>query len=709
MKIPGEGLPRVYLGINFLREIASETKVELGKKVIVVGGGDTAIDAARVAIRLGAEVTLVYRRTKREMPAHEREVEEAKEEGVAFHFLAAPVEIIGKDRVEKVRCIKMELGEPDASGRRRPIPVLGSEFDLLADSVIMAIGQRPDLDLIAKEGIQGNRKVAEVNESFQTNLKGVFAGGDLVLGPSTAVESIATGRKAAFAINAFLNHEKYEPEQAYNHKKEVSEADYKDRERMPKQQMPMLSPAERIKNFEPVELGFTEEQAKAEAKRCMECGCLDVFDCKLRKYAQAYGAVQDRFKGAVREFKLDDKHPWIKRDPNKCILCGTCVRLSNELHGEGVVDFAFRGLNAVVEPPFGESFATSKSKLLGDLVEFCPTGALVEKPELPMHGPWDCEKIKTLCVGCGIGCEINVDKIGNLPVKISKLEESWNEGHLCDLGKFKSLPKLERRINAPMIRANGKLKKVSLEEAIDFIGKRRRPIDILISPNTTLEEARLLKELAEKTGGKISSPIPTENSNATYKDFESAKEIYVDKEIFEEFPLLKILVKEKLEKGAKLVKKVEELSKEGIAIASSSRKLPKNILRIVQANGANSLGLTKLGIKREELSSPNLFAYGIDPIKEGVPIANKFLIVQSFSSISSTKEADVVLPMNSWIEKEGTLISTFGRVGKLRKVINSGIIDNWKLIQQIDKKFGVKKKYSSLEEITSCLRKELNF
>ena len=709
MEIPGEGLPRVYLGIDFLKETASGARVELGKKVIVVGGGNTAIDSARTAVRLGAEVTVLYRRTSHEMPAHESEVEEAKEEGVDFHFLAAPVEIIGKDRVEKARCIEMELGEPDVSGRRRPVPIQGSEFDLLVDSVIMACGQYPDLELISRGGIKVGRRVTEVNEGFETNLRGVFAGGDLVLGPSTVVESIATGRKAAFAVDAFLRNEEYKPEKIYTHKKEVSEADYKDRERLPREQMPMLPPAERIKSFEPVELGFTEEQAKAEAKRCMECGCLDVFDCKLKKYAQAYGAIQDRFKGASRDFEIDDRHPRITSDPNKCILCGACARLTNELHEEGVMDFAFRGLDAVVTPPLGESLAHSKSKLLGDLVEFCPTGALVEKLELPKSGPWDCEKVKTQCVGCGMGCELNVDKLGNLPIKTSKLEESWNKGHLCDIGKFEILPTLEGRTSTPMVRVNGKLKKVSLAEALDLIGKKKGPVDVLISPDTTLEEAYLLKELAEKRGGKISFLPAARNSNATLKDVEDAKEIYISKEAFEEFPLIKVLSKSWLKKGGRLVKKLEELGKDGIALVTSSEELLGSTSRVVLGWGANSLGLSKIGIKQEKMLSPILFAYGIDPLKEGVPTANKFLIAQSVSSRGCAKRADVVLPMNSWVEKDGTLVSSFGRVGRLQGAVKSGIIEDWRVIQQIGERFGVKKKYNSLKEITAALTKKFNF
>ncbi|GAB6136192.1 FAD-dependent oxidoreductase [Thermococcus prieurii] len=205
MGIPGEDLEGVMHGIEFLRKVNTGEEVKLGERVIVVGGGNTAMDVARTALRLGAKVTVVYRRSKAEMPANEREVEEAIEEGVEFLFLANPVRIIGDGRVEEVELVRMRLGEPDSSGRRRPVPVEGSEFRVKADNVILAIGQYCDEEFLKSLGIEARRGRAVVDEiTLQTNVPGVFAGGDLVLGPSTVIESIATGRRGALMIDLYL-------------------------------------------------------------------------------------------------------------------------------------------------------------------------------------------------------------------------------------------------------------------------------------------------------------------------------------------------------------------------------------------------------------------------------------------------------------------------------------------------------------------------
>lgn len=205
MGIEGEELEGVMHGIEFLRKVNMGEEVKLGERVIVVGGGNTAMDVARTALRLGAEVTVVYRRSRKEMPANPREVKEAEEEGVKFMFLTNPVKIIGKEKVEEVELIKMKLGEPDASGRRRPIPIEGSEFRVKADNVILAIGQYCDEEFLRALGIEAKRGKALVDEiTLQTNIPGVFAGGDLVLGPSTVIESIATGRRAAIMIDLYL-------------------------------------------------------------------------------------------------------------------------------------------------------------------------------------------------------------------------------------------------------------------------------------------------------------------------------------------------------------------------------------------------------------------------------------------------------------------------------------------------------------------------
>jgi len=217
MGIPGENLNGVFsanefLTRNNLMKAYREdylTPIHAGKKVVVVGGGNVAMDAARTALRLGADTTIVYRRTEKELPARAEEVHHAHQEGVKFAMLTNPVEIIGDEKgwVKGVRCIKMELGEPDESGRRSPVPVEGSEFEIETETVIMSLGTSPN-PLIAKTtaGLETNRRGCLVaDETGSTTREGVFAGGDAVTGAATVILAMGAGRKAAAAIDKYIS------------------------------------------------------------------------------------------------------------------------------------------------------------------------------------------------------------------------------------------------------------------------------------------------------------------------------------------------------------------------------------------------------------------------------------------------------------------------------------------------------------------------
>ena len=216
MGIPGESLNGVFSANEFLTrsnlmrafDPESDTPIFVGRRVAVVGGGNVAMDAARTALRLGSEVTIVYRRTEKELPARVEEVHHAREEGIEFRMLTNPVEVLGDEKgwVRALRCIRMELGEPDASGRRSPIPVAGSEFELPVDEVIMALGTSPN-PLIAKttKGLETERHGCIVaDEAGATSRPGVFAGGDAVTGAATVILAMGAGRRAAAAIDAYL-------------------------------------------------------------------------------------------------------------------------------------------------------------------------------------------------------------------------------------------------------------------------------------------------------------------------------------------------------------------------------------------------------------------------------------------------------------------------------------------------------------------------
>ena len=291
LNIPGEALPGVIHSTDFLRALNLGQEVELGKRVAVIGGGNAAVDAARSAIRLGSEVTIVYRRSRVEMPAIPAEVDAAAEEGVKLHFLAAPVRILSEDgRVTAMECIRMELGEPDESGRRRPVPIPGSEFTIEVDTVIVSIGQKPDLSPLAEAEATPWGTLTADPDTMATPLEGLFAGGDAVTGPASAVEAVAAGQRAAESIHRYLRGMDlragriFEWPRAADIEVEIPAGT----EKAARREMPTLPMSERRSTFKEVELGLTEEQAQAEAARCLSCAvCSECLECVSLCEAQA--------------------------------------------------------------------------------------------------------------------------------------------------------------------------------------------------------------------------------------------------------------------------------------------------------------------------------------------------------------------------------------------------------------------------------------
>jgi NADH-quinone oxidoreductase subunit F len=281
MNIPGEEAGGVLPGIEFLRRVNLGEKVELGGRVAVVGGGNVAFDAARSALRLGAkEVSIVYRRTREEMPANDEEIEEAEHERVRILYLVAPTRIVSQNgKVKGLECQRMELGDFDATGRRRPVPVKGSEFILEADWVIPAIGYIPDLSCLPQgDSFQTTKaKTLLVDPvTLATPIPGVFAGGDVVTGPSTVVEAMARGYQAAVSIDRFLKGQDLSQNRVYAplRRAEVPKVEGGEEEReaaKPRLQMPARSADRRVCTFEEVNLGFDEETAVREAQRCLRC------------------------------------------------------------------------------------------------------------------------------------------------------------------------------------------------------------------------------------------------------------------------------------------------------------------------------------------------------------------------------------------------------------------------------------------------------
>ncbi|MCL1903173.1 MAG: FAD-dependent oxidoreductase [Oscillospiraceae bacterium] len=381
MRCAGEELSGVIGGIDFLREPPDIS----GKLVAVVGGGNTAMDVCRTAIRLGAKsVYCIYRRTRDEMPAQACEITEAEEEGVVFKFLTNPIEIKGENNtVNSVLLQVMELGEADASGRRAPVPIEGRTELLKTDIVISAIGQKPNLKgFDALEKTNRGTIIADP-DTFLTNVDRVFAIGDATnKGADIAVSAIGEAGRCAKAADGFLRGEDINATPAYLVKDKKNAEDFAAYEKQPRVKIKHRSPQERAKDWGEIYTIFDEESARKEANRCLECGCSAYRDndCGLIEYANRYSVQPDKYAGEVNRVSIPrDDHPDIIRNPEKCILCGLCVRVCDEVEGVTALGFAGRGFDTIVKPALDKRLKDTTCNSCGRCEEICPTGALTQK------------------------------------------------------------------------------------------------------------------------------------------------------------------------------------------------------------------------------------------------------------------------------------------------------------------------------------------
>lgn len=379
---PGEDLAEPAL--EFLGKVAEGLSPEIGNDILILGGGNTAMDTSRTAVRIGARnVRVLYRRSRREMPCLMSEVEAAEEEGVILETLVAPIELVrGKNGRLLLTCQRMELGQPDASGRARPVPIPDSEFTLEADTVIAAIGQSVESGSMQASDLSLTRWGIEANlATLATNIEGVFAGGDAVTGADLAIRAVAAGKLAAVSIDQYLNGRPVQgdPDMITVLMGRMSEDElaefFRNIEAAPRAPMPEIPVEERVNNFREVETGFSKDMAVLEAGRCLGCGCGKADTCALRQYATEYGADPLRFSGARRSFHRDLSHPEIIYEPGKCILCGACVTAAAEA-GRGLgLAIVGRGFEASVAVPLKGTMVEALPDLAEKAAEVCPTGA----------------------------------------------------------------------------------------------------------------------------------------------------------------------------------------------------------------------------------------------------------------------------------------------------------------------------------------------
>ena len=500
-RIPGEDAKGVMPAVQFLARVNWGERVDIGKRVIVVGGGFTAADAVRTARREGAtDVTMMYRRTRKEMTAAAHEVHECEVEGVTFDFLAAPVAV----KVENGRAVgliaqRMALGAPDDSGRRRPEPVAGSEYFTPADTILMAIGQDVDASVLNEAHLTTNTwgHIAIDEATMTTNIEGVFAGGDCATGAATVVEGVAAGRQGAYAIHAWLNGaDQRAIAKAIRREKPrffAIGATAKSPARMA--EMPVLDVQERVAAFRSsshvgaadnegafaeVELGFDDATARAEAERCLQCRCQAHGTCALQKYSLAYGAGTTTYVGkphvdAKEVFEPIVSWPFFELNREKCIKCMDCVRICEEVQHRKVYAVDEAGYPALVSGT--HDFRDTECNNCGQCVGVCPTGALKNLTDtgvLPKHLR---QRTTTICGYCGVGCAIELEtEMGRVvAVEPSKTSDA-NVGNLCVKGRFgMDFIHHPDRLRKPLIRRGGKgspLQEASWEEAIAFAARR---------------------------------------------------------------------------------------------------------------------------------------------------------------------------------------------------------------------------------------------
>lgn len=516
MNYPGSDLGGCYLGVDYLKDYVTDKQFTTGKKVAVIGGGNTAIDCARTAVRDGADTTLIYRRTRDEMPAEDYEIEEAEHEGVKFHFLTNPAENIADENghVSEIRLERMALGPADASGRRSPKPT-GEFFVEAFDTVIAAVSQKPDLSFMDNEEIdipltRWNTADADP-QTMHTGTGNIFSIGDFRRGPATAVEAVGDGRIAAQAIDRFFNGDMdnvpAKPFNSTKHKqlKAVDPEQYKSIQRMARKIMPELTPDQREQSFEEVETGFDNADAIAEAARCLECGCQANTNCDLRDFSTEYKATQTHpeYKidiasneswqairaeeakvGSTRQkFAVDSSSEFIIFDANRCISCGQCIQACREQNVHGVLSFMNQADGKPASrPECRPNFGTNQT-LMGDsncvqcgsCIQACPTGAMVDARDRKQGDTDVLKKVDTICTYCGVGCKLtmHIDEAKNKIRYIEGGDSPVNEGMLCVKGRFGfDFVSSDARLTTPLIRKDGWLQPASWEEAITLIADK---------------------------------------------------------------------------------------------------------------------------------------------------------------------------------------------------------------------------------------------
>jgi len=484
--VPCNDTQHIYTSVNFLRMVNEGRELDLGRSAAVIGGNNIAMEVARALVRYGVDrVTIVYPRSRNEMPANDRNIREAEKEGVQFLFMAAPLALSATP--EQTNRLKMELtrnefGEPDKRGKLPVDPILDYTNVIGVDTVVSSLGQKAVSGAIPGGELEAQLKVKasgmfDVNpRSSQTSVEGIFAGGDAATGTKSVIQAVVSARRAANSINGYvMGTEKDPADSRFNFNrgrtfKNVSLKNFDAIDVQLRENMPERLPEVFAGDFSEVRLGFTEDQARREAERCLSCGCTAFDRCNLKSLDIELGVNLNKTgMGTAPLYPIDKSHHAIIVDRNKCIFCGRCERsceydalvVSSESLDE-------KGRPLGLEIEFNENCVSC-----GKCVENCSTGALNKKNRIVPIQSEEVREIRTTCPYCGTGCQIILKVKGHTVMEVGADPElAPNFGNLCVKGRFgHNFIHHPDRLTRPMIRRQKgmDLEPVEWDEALDFM------------------------------------------------------------------------------------------------------------------------------------------------------------------------------------------------------------------------------------------------
>jgi len=490
LEIPGGELPGVMGSTEFLRKITTGEKADYGKKAVVIGGNNIAVEAARALVRTGiAEVSIIDPRPKTDMPAHERNIRDAENESVRIMELTTPVGISQSGAGLVIELIQMELGEPDKRGKRSPVEVPGSNMHLQVDTVIYSMGKMAVKDSLTGGTLEETLELTPAgninanNRTFLTNLEGIYAAGDATSGPRSVIQAVVGGRRAAENIDAqIMGVEREAGESRFNFSRgktleSVVPETFTGINSREREKMPQREPLNTIKDFDEVKLGFDEEIARREAERCLSCGCTAYDRCDLKRLSiESDINLNKTGMGEKPLYVKDTSHPAITVDLNKCIFCQRCLNSCEyealELSAAG---FDEKGRAESISLLFND-----KCVSCGKCVDNCSTGALNKKEQIVPMVNEVIERVRTTCPYCGTGCQLELKVKGNTLMEVTANPSQLpNFGDLCVKGRFAhAFLSHSDRLTTPLLRREkgGPLEPVSWNEALDHVAENFRAI-----------------------------------------------------------------------------------------------------------------------------------------------------------------------------------------------------------------------------------------